>query len=97
MLDQAAHKVKSGGNLFRSIIQGGGGRVGPLLAVHGFQIKNHQDHSVVARQMQGVIIILQDGFKSFSCVIQIFQRFWIVLQTCFAESRHVPVENAPGH
>ena len=79
------------------VVQGRGGGVCPVLAVLGLEVEDHQDHTVVSAQVQGIIVIAQLLLESLAGCHQIVQRLGDLGNASLVKGGHVPVEDTAGH
>ena len=96
-LDQALDEVDALSDLVGIVVQGRGGGVCPVLAVLGLEVEDHQDHTVVSAQVQGIIVIAQLLLESLAGCHQIVQRLGDLSNASLVKGGHVPEEDTAGH
>src|SRR5699024_6839699 len=97
VVHQALDEVQALGDLVGSVVQSGGGRISPVLAVDRLQIEDHHDHAVVAAQVQGIVVIAQLALESGAGGHQVVQGLGHFGDAGLVEGGHVPVEDTAGH
>ena len=95
-LDQALDEVDALSDLVGIVVQGGGGGVGPVLAVLALEVEHHQDHTVVCAQVQGIVVIAQLLLEGLAGSHQLVQSGGEG-DAGLVEGGLVPVEDTAGH
>ena len=96
-VNQALDEVDALGDLVSGVVQGRSGGICPVLAVLGLKVEDHQDHTVVCAQVQGIIVIAQLLLESLACVHQVVQSLGDLGDASLVEGGHVPEEDTAGH
>ena len=78
------------------VVQGRGGGVCPVLAVLGLEVEDHQDHTVVCAQVQGIVVIAQLLLEGLAGSHQLVQSGGEG-DAGLVEGGLVPVEDTAGH
>ena len=61
------------------------------------QVEDHQDHTVVSAQVQGIVVIAQLLLESLAGCHQIVQRLGDLGNASLVKGGHVPEEDTAGH
>ena len=93
---QALDEVDALSDLVLGVVQGRGGGVCPVLAVLGLEVEDHQDHTVVCAQVQGIVVIAQLLLEGLAGSHQLVQSGGEG-DAGLVEGGLVPVEDTAGH
>ena len=96
-IDEALDEVDALGDLVSGVVQGRGGGVCPILAVLGLKVEDHQDHTVVCAEVQGIVIIAQLLLEGLTGIHQVVQSLGNLGDASLIKGGHVPVEDTAGH
>ena len=95
-IHQALDEVDALGDLVSVVVQGGGGGICPVLAVLGLEVEDHQDHTVVCAQVQGIVVIAQLLLEGLAGSHQLVQSGGEG-DASLVEGGLVPEEDTAGH